>query len=55
MGKFSMSRIFSREQPNLHQVRTLILLKWEPEVYNLFSLYRNISLRDSKGPSVLPI
>lgn len=48
MGNFSMSRIFSREQPNPHQVRTywcLSVLQLGQEVPNLFSSYKNI------GPS----
>lgn len=31
MGEFTMSRIFCREQPNLHQVRTLFFPSTSPQ------------------------
>lgn len=58
MGNSSMSRTFSREQPNLHQVRTyccLSVLKLGQEVPNLLSSYKNIQLGSSTGPLVLPV
>lgn len=54
MGKYSMSRIFSREQPNLHQVRTIsVRLMGYTIGYTSFILVYTKTF--NSGPSVLPI